>query len=164
MNMAISKVCFNGFLILVFSFMINPVSANEKHFLTVDELIENGYTQFTGLQLIDLLKRHKIEIRDIETDAVSISTHKGSETGNSRKLEALKSDRPLYFLDTRLLARAPPLDGEPEYKVVDDELIASDGVRSYHIKFYEKQGKVFGARDIDQGNVFFEIILDNLKE
>ncbi len=162
--MVISKIGFSGFLILVFTFLINNASANEKHFLTVDELVENGYTQFTGLQLIDLLKQHKIEIRDIETDSVSISTHKGSETGNSRQSEELKSDRPLYFLDARLLARAPSLEGEPDYKVIDDELIASDGVRTYHIKFYEKHGKIFGARDIDHGNVFFEIILDNLRE
>ena len=160
MGMGMSKISSSGFLILVFSFLINNVSANEKHFLTVDELIENGYTQLSGLQLIDLLKQHKIEIRDIETDAVSISTRTNPVTGNSRKAEELKSDRPLYFLDARLLARAPSLEGKPDYKVVEDELIATDGVRTYHIKFYEKQGKMFGARDIDNGNVFFEIILD----
>ncbi len=158
--MGMSKISFSGFFILVFSLLINNVSANEKHFLTVDELIENGYTQLNGLQLVDLLKQHKIEIRDIETDAVSISTRTNPVTGNSRKAEELKSDRPLYFLDARLLARAPSLEGKPEYKVVEDELVATDGVRTYHIKFYEKQGKIFGARDIDNGNVFFEIILD----
>ena len=162
MNMNISKFGFSGLLVLVCSFLINHVSASEKHFLTVNELIENGYTQLTSLQLIDLLKQYKIEIRDIETDAVSISTHNASGTGNSRKLEELKSDRPLYFLDTRLLARAPSLEGEPDYKVTEDELIATDGVRTYHIKFYEKRGKIFGARDIDHGDVFFEIILDKL--
>jgi len=157
--MANRKLCIVS-LLMVFSFLSNSVAADEKQFLTVDELIENGYTQLSGLQLTDLLKQHKIEIHDIETDAVSISTRTNPNNGNSRKSEELKNDRPLYFLDSRLLARAPSLEGKPDYKVVEDELIATDGVRTYHIKFYEKQGKIFGARDIDHGNVFFEIMLD----
>ena len=157
--MASRKLCIVS-LLMVFSFLSNSVAADEKQFLTVDELIENGYTQLSGLQLTDLLKQHKIEIHDIETDAVSISTRTNPNKGNSRKSEELKNDRPLYFLDSRLLARAPSLEGKPDYKVVEDELIATDGVRTYHIKFYEKQGKIFGARDIDHGNVFFEIMLD----
>ncbi len=148
-------------ILLVFSSLFVNVHADEKHFLTVDELIENGYTQLSGLQLIDLLKENKIEIRDIETDAVSLSTRAKTQAGNTanRKSEDVKSDRALYFLDARLLARAPSLEGDPDLKVAEDELIASDGVRTYHIKFYEKQGKMFGARDIDHGNVFFEIIV-----
>ncbi|RKZ70345.1 MAG: hypothetical protein DRQ44_00870 [Gammaproteobacteria bacterium] len=160
MNMVISKISFSVFLMLVLSLLINNVSADEKPFLTVDELIKNGYTRLSGLQLIDLLKQHKIVIRDIETDAVSISTRTNPDTGNSRKSQELKNDSALYFLDARLLARAPSLEGKPDYKVAGDELIATDGVRTYHITFYEKQGKMFGARDIDNGNVFFEIILD----
>ena len=157
--MKLDKYGFPGAILLVFSSLF--VNADEKHFLTVDELINNGYTQLTGLQLIDLLKENKIEIRDIETDAVSLSTLTKADAGNtaSRKSKEIKSDKPLYFLDTRLLARAPSLEGEPDYKVVEDKLIATDGVRTYHIKFYENQGKMYGARDIDHGNVFFEIIV-----
>ena len=58
-----------------------------------------------------------------------------------------------------LMARAPALQGKIERKVVGDELVSSDGVRTYHYSVYEKQGRMFAVRDIDNGNVFFEIKL-----
>ena len=135
----------------------NNIYASDKQFLTVEQLIANGYQQLDGSQLSRLLKEAKIEIRDIETQAVSIST-RSTAGSNTRASEAIKKDEPLYFLDTRLLARAPSLSGTPEYKVSGDKLIATDGVRTYHIRFYEREGKMYGARDIDNGNVFFEIV------
>ena len=148
--------------LLVSSCLVAATShADIKKFLTVDNLIENGYTQLTGLQLIELLNEHKVEVRDIETESVSLSTRIETETGNTanRTSKELKAGKSSYFLDTRLLARAPSLSGEPDYKVSEDEMIATDGLRTYHIKFYEKKGKTYGARDIDNGNVFFEIIV-----
>jgi len=155
----------NIIIFSVFSFVIlclfNNVHAAEKHFLTVDELLNNGYSQLTEAQLTYLLKESKIEVRDIETEAVSLSTRTNADASNTanRKSEDIKTDKPLYFLDARLIARAPPLEGEPDFKVKGSKLIATDGVRTYHIRFYEKQGKIFGARDIDHGNVFFQIIV-----
>ena len=148
--------------LLFLSYSAVCIGANdEKQFLTVDELLENGYTQLTGLQLIELLKQHKVVVRDIETEAVSLSTRVETEAGNTanRKSEDINSGNSLYFLDSKLLARAPSLEGEPDYTVVEDEMVATDGVRTYRIKFFEKQGKMYGARDIDNGNVFFEIIV-----
>jgi len=149
-------------LLLISVGLFNSVNAQDAHFLTVDELVENNYVQLTGLQLIELLKQHKIEVRDIATDAVSNSTRAKSDakSAESRKSEAVKSAKPGYFLDPRLLARAPPLEGEPEFKVSEDEIIATDGVRTYHYRFFEKQGKTYGARDIDNGDVFFDIIVN----
>ena len=149
-------------LLLVSSCLVVAVShADIKNFLTVDNLIENGYTQLTGLQLIELLNEHKVEVRDIETESVSLSTRIETEAGNTanRTSKELKAGKSSYFLDTRLLARAPSLSGEPDYKVSEDEMIATDGLRTYHIRFYEKKGKMYGARDIDNGSVFFEIIV-----
>jgi hypothetical protein len=80
-----------------------------------------------------------------------------SDNSNNRKLEQTKSHRAEYILDTDLLARAPSLSGQPDYKVVGDELIAEDGIRIYHIKLYRKNERIFIARDIDHGNVFYEI-------
>lgn len=154
-----SKSKFRAALLCVILFTFVNLYAAEKTFLTVDELIKNGYSQLTEPQLRDLLKQHKVEVRDIETDAVSISTRTETDAGNNRKSESVKSDKPLFFLDTRLLARAPALQGEPDYQVSGDKLIATDGVRTYQIRFYEKQGKMFGARDIDNNNVFFEIVI-----
>lgn len=150
-----------GAALLFLAMLPNSANAEEVDFLTVDELIESGYVQLTGLQLIELLKQHKIEVRDIATDAVSHSMRSETDVKSteSRKSEAVKSAKPGYFLDSRLLARAPPLEGEPEFKVSADEMIATDGVRTYHYRFFEKQGKLYGVRDIDHGNVFYQIIV-----
>ena len=159
--MKVEKLKNSVVILLALLFLPPAINADDKQFLTVDELVANGYAQLTGLQLIELLKEHKVEVRDIETEAVSLSTRIETKAGNTanRKSEDIKSGKSLYFLDTRLLARAPSLEGEPDYTVVDDEMVATDGVRTYHIRFYEKQDKVYGARDIDNGNVFFEIIV-----
>ena len=153
--------CIDRAVLLLLVMLLNSANAEEVNFLTVDELIESGYVQLTGLQLIELLKQHKIEVRDIATEAVSHSMRAETDTKSveSRKSEAVKGAKPGYFLDPRLIARAPPLEGEPEFKVSEDEMIASDGVRTYHYRFFEKQGKLYGVRDIDHGNVFYQIIV-----
>ena len=155
----ISRTLVSIFLLSAVTF--NCVNAEERPFLTVDDIVKDGYVQLTGLQLIELLKQHKVEVRDIETDAVSHSmrAETDAESAESRKSKTVKSAKPGYFLDPRLLARAPPLEGEPEFKVSEDVMIATDGVRTYRYRFFEKQDKMYGVRDIDHGNVFFEIVV-----
>ena len=146
-----------GPLLLALLFLYINAYAAEKRFLTVDALLNNGYTQLTGSQVSELLKEGSIEIQDIETEAVYLSKLDGTNNSNNRKLEQIKSHGTAYILDADLLARAPSLAGQPDYKVVGDELIAEDGVRTYHIKLYQKNDRIFIARDIDHGNVFYEI-------
>jgi hypothetical protein len=133
------------------------VSADDKPFLTVVTLLEDGYVQLTGSQLTALLQEHKIEIHDIETDAVYLSTSDKQADRTNVAFEQTKNQSAKKSLDTRLQARAPMLMDDPERKVVGDELISGDGLRTYHIRLYEKQGRIFGSRDIDHGDVFFEI-------
>ncbi len=144
-------------LLMVFSFLSNSVFADEKQFLTVEELTKNGYVQLTGSQLSTLMEKRVIKVVDIETDAVSISQQGKTETGMDRKFKDVKSDRSLYFLDSRLLARAPGLEGKIDRKIVGDELISTDDLRTYHYSVYEKQGKYFAVRDIDHGNVYYRV-------
>ncbi len=155
-----NKINLTNVFLVIALLIANSAIASDKKFLTVDELIKNGYSQLSGLQLGALLKERKVEVRDIETEAVSVSVSTGSSDETSTRVSTdIKEEKPLYFLDTRLLARAPSLEGKPKYTVSEDELVATDGLRTYRIKFYEKQGKMYGARDIDNGNVFFEIVV-----
>lgn len=131
--------------------------ADDAKFLTVDALLANGYTQLSGAQLNELLKTRSIEIHDIETEAVYFSEHDGSDNTNNRKLEQTRGHGAGYLLNAELLARAPSLAGQPDYRIAGNELIAEDGVRTYHIKLYRKNDRIFIARDIDHGNVFYEI-------
>ena len=103
------------------------------------------------------MEKRVIKVVDIETDAVSISQQEKTETGMDRKFKDVKSDKSLYFLDSRLLARAPGLEGKIDRKIVGDELISTDGLRTYHYSVYEKQGKFFAVRDIDHGNVYYRV-------
>jgi len=149
-----SKLTYYLVLLMLFSI---KVAADENPFLTVAELVKNGYAQLTGQQLYEIMNKNEIRIVDIETDAVTISEHEKSDSVMDRKFEETKSDKASYFLDSRLMARAPALQGTIKRKVVGDELVATDGVRTYNYSVYEKQGRMFAVRDIDNGNVFFEV-------
>ena len=131
--------------------------ADEKEFLTVDELIEHGYIQLSGQKILEIMSNNKIKVVDIETEAVSISKNDDAKAGMEREFKETKSDKASFFLDSRLIARAPPLEGRIERKVVGDVLVATDGVRTYNYTLYEKDGRMFAVRDIDAGNVFFEV-------
>jgi len=151
------KAGFKSVLWLAFLFIVNTVYADEKKFLTVDKLIENGYVKLTGEQIFEFMKKKVIEVTDIETDAISISRHSQSSPGMEREFDDEKAAKSLYFLDTRLLARAPPLEGKIDRRVVGDELVSTDGLRTYKFSVYEKQGRMFAVRDIDYGNVYYQV-------
>lgn len=142
--------------LLITIFSIN-VSAGEKVFLTVDELINNGYVLLSGQQILEIMQNRTIKVVDIETAAETVSEKSKSHDGMNRKFAETKSDKASTLLDPRLMARAPALEGRIERKVVGDELIATDGIRTYHYRLYKKLDKIFAVRDIDHGNVFFEV-------
>lgn len=147
-----------GVLLLLAVFSANSV-ADEKPFLNVDNLVDAGYTLLSGQQIMEIMADRTIRVVDIETDAVTVSEKDQSKSAMDRKFVETKSDKATTLLDPRLMARAPALEGRIERKVVGDELIASDGVRSYHYRLYKKHDKIFAVRDIDSGNVFFEIVI-----
>jgi len=137
------------------------IDNTKESFLTVETIIEDGYRKLTGLQIIELMDKHVIEVVDIEPEAVAVSQLKPdsskSESGMERKFEESKKDKTSAFLDARLLARAPPLDGKIERRVEGDALVATDGIRTYRYRVYEKQGHMYAVRDIDAGYVYFEV-------
>ena len=148
---------FNIFAVLFILIFSISSYADEKPFLTVDEIIGDGYKLLSGLQILDIMNNHTIKVVDIETGSVSISKNDSSNDAIDRKFVETKSDKSTAFLDARLMARAPALEGKIERKVVGDELVSTDGVRTYRFRLYRKQEKIFAVRDIDHGNVFFEV-------
>lgn len=143
-------------VLLITVFSVNS-NAGEKPFLTVDEIVADGYEMLSGLQILEIMNNHTIKVTDIETDAVSISKNDTNNDAIDREFVDKKKDKASAILDPRLMARAPPLDGVIERRVVGDELISTDGVRTYHFRLYKKQDKIYAVRDIDHGNVFFEV-------
>ena len=150
--------------VLVFSQQVyaeETTADDRQSFLTVDKIIEGGYRKLSGLQLIELMDKHVIEVVDIETEAVAVSKLESSggkpESGMDREFDETKKDKASAFLDTRLLARAPPLEGKIERRVEGDALVATDGIRTYRYSVYDKQGHMYAVRDIDAGYVYFEV-------
>lgn len=148
---------FNVYAVLLIAIYSINTYADEKYFLTVDELVDNGYILLSGKQLQEIMNTRKITVVDIETDAVSISRNNSADNAMDREFVESKSDKTSSLFDTRLMARAPALEGKIDRKVVGDELVVTDGVRTYHYKLYKKQERIFAVRDIDFGNVFFEV-------
>ena len=148
----------NKYLICVLSVVLSFGSyAGDKRFLTVDELIDNGYSLMPGEQMLELMRSKTIKVVDIETDAVLISKHDKSDVAMERKFVETKTEKSSSLFDVRLLARAPALDGKIEREVVGDELVSTNGVRTYRYRLYRKQERIFAVRDIDNGNVFLEV-------
>ena len=137
------------------------IDNTKKPFLTVEKIIEDGYSKLNGLQIIELMDKHVIEVVDIETNAVAVSQLEPDsgkpESGMERTFDETKKNKASAFLDTRLLARAPPLEGKIERRVEGDALVATDGVRTYRYSVYEKHGHMYAVRDIDAGYVYFEV-------
>ncbi len=152
------KKC-NIFVALLIAVFSNNAYTEEATFLTVDEIIADGYQLLSGLQILDIMNNYTIKVVDIETGAVSISKNDNLNDSIDRKFVDKKSEKASSILDPRLMARAPPLDGKIERRVVGDELISTDGVRTYHFRLYKKQEKIYAVRDIDYGNVFFEVMV-----
>ena len=148
-----------SFILVLLALLSVSTHAAEEEFLTVDELVRHGYVKLSGERITEIMNKHKIKVVDIETDAVSISKSEEAKAGMEREFKETQSDKASFFLDSRLIARAPPLDGKIERKVVGDALVATDGVRTYNYTLYEKDGRMFAVRDIDAGNVFFEVQL-----
>ena len=148
---------FKVFVVLLITvFSINS-NAGEKPFLTVDEIVADGYEMLSGLQILDIMNNHTIKVTDIETDAVIISKNDTNNDAIDREFVDKKKGKASTILDSRLMARAPPLDGEIKRRVVGDELISTNGLRTYRFRLYKKQERIFAVRDIDHGNVFFEV-------
>ncbi len=147
------KVC----LLLLAAVVSGQPVAAEKYFLTVDELVANGYSIMSGQQIREIMANRAIRVIDIETEAVSISENNKSSNVMDRKFVETKTDKTSLLLDPRLMARSPTLEGKIKRKVVGDELISTDGVRTYHYRLYKKQNRIFAVRDIDHGDVFFEV-------
>ena len=152
-HMNILNVC----RILLLSIFAVSANADERHFLTVDELVENNYVLLSGQQILEIMNQHSIKVVNIETEAVTVSMNDSNSANIDREFVEKKSGKASSFLDPRLMARAPRLEGKVERKVVGDELIATDGVRTYHYRLYKKQDKIYAVRDIDNGNVFLEV-------
>ncbi len=149
------KIC----TVLLLAVLSMSSVADEKPFLTVDELVDTGYTLLSGQQIMQIMAGRTIRVVDIETDAVTISEKGIASAAMDRKFVEKKSDKASSLLDPRLMARAPALEGKIERKVIGDELISTDGVRTYHYRLYKKHDKIFAVRDIDYGNVFFEVVV-----
>ena len=147
------------FILLLAVTFCSHALADEKRFLTLDELIANGYMLMSGQQIKDIMAHRAIRVVDIETEAVTVSAKSKSSDTMDRKFVEKKADRTSSMLDPQLMARAPALEGNIERKVVGDELISTDGLRTYHFRLYKKQDRIFAVRDIDHGNVFYEVEL-----
>ncbi len=143
-------------LLLIAIFSINT-HADNKEFLTVDKLVDSGYRQMTGEQIMAVMSSGTIKVVDIETDAVIISKHDKPDVAMERKFEEKKTDNAASLFNPKLMARAPKLDGKIEREVIGDELVSTNGIRTYHFRLYKKQEKIYAVRDVDHGNVFFEI-------
>jgi len=56
-------------------------------------------------------------------------------------------------------SRAPLLAGSGKLQIKGDEIVNSDGIRSFSSRLYKKDNVIMGVRDIDNGRVYLKIII-----
>jgi len=151
------KLLYRYLLIVSLACVHLPAYASSDGYLTVDKLIEQGYVLLEGEQLMQLFQMRKLAVSDIETGEVFILEGDRQQTGKNDKVEKVTSARPEKMFDPELTAR-PPMLRNARYQIRNDMIVATDGVRSYHLRFYMKGDTLYGARDVDAGNVYFKVV------
>ena len=151
------KVLYRYLLILSLACLQLPAYADSGESLTVDKLIAQGYVLVQGEQLMQLFQMRKLAVSDIETGEVFILEGDRQKTGKNDKVEKVASARPEKMFDPELTAR-PPMLRDARYQIRNDMIIASDGIRSYHLRFYIKGDTLYGARDVDAGKVYLKVV------
>lgn len=137
----------------------DEITASDSILNTVSDLVNDGYQKLTGYQISSLMKHFEIRVVDRVTRAEMVSKKAEAVQGIQRKFHESKPENAHASLDASVLSRAPQLDGKIERKVVSDSLVVTNGVRTYHYNVYKKGNRFYAARDIDNGNVYFRLIL-----
>mgnify|MGYP001829202206 CR=1 FL=1 len=151
------KVLYRYLFILSLACVQLPAYADSGESLTVDKLIAQGYVLVQGEQLMQVFQMRKLAVSDIETGEVFILEGDRQKTGKNDRVEKVTSASPEKMFDPELTAR-PPMLRNARYQIRNDMIIATDGVRSYRLRFYMKGDTLYGARDVDAGNVYFKVV------
>lgn len=151
------KVLYRYLFILSLACVQLPAYAGSGESLTVDKLIAQGYVLVQGEQLMQVFQMRKLAVSDIETGEVFILEGDRQKTGKNDRVEKVTSASPEKMFDPELTAR-PPMLRNARYQIRNDMIIATDGVRSYRLRFYMKGDTLYGARDVDAGNVYFKVV------
>jgi len=142
-------------LIITLLLFVQPAIAGKSEKpLTVEDILADGYKQMTGEQIRAELKQKKLVVLDLNTGAIYEST---TLAGSEREQKKTKEEGLQYLTNPELHGQAPILIGNATYAIEGDNVKSTDGVRSFIISLYRKENRILGARDIDHGNVNFEL-------
>lgn len=132
--------------------------ASSADFETVSDLVANGFERVNNDKLLELIKTRHFEVRDIATGESYTVTRSTEQMGKNEAVTKTRSAKPGAALNPEVLARAPNLLATGNYSVDGDYIVVSDGTRSYKVAVYRKGEAMFGARDIDNGRVYFQLV------
>ena len=146
----------NKILSGLFAFLISTqlLAIENKSNLTVTRLLSDGFIKMTGEDIHQQLVGHSLIILDLQA---------GSEyeakflPGDKVKLKKIKEDKPETLTDPVYQGRASILTGIAIFTIKDNTVISTDGVRHYSSTLYQKGNTIFGARDIDNNKINFQI-------
>ena len=122
--------------------------------LTTNILLSDGYKKMSGEKISKKLVGPTLLILDLL--AGSEYEVKLSSSGKS-KLKKIKEDKPGSLTSADYHSRATVLTGQVSFSIAGDNIVTTDGIRSYSSTLYQKDSVILGVRDIDNGFVNFQI-------
>lgn len=142
------------FALMMFVIATPVLAIDNKTSLTASKLLSDGYKKMTSAEIEQQLLGKTLIVLDLQ--AGSQYQAKFLKHGQ-RQLEKIKEAHPKSLTDSEYHGRAPALTGAATFSLRDGKIISSDGIRTYISILYQKNNNILGVRDIDNGQVTFQI-------
>lgn len=133
---------------------VAALSVPEQERLMVQAILGDGFAQMSGDDIKALIGRELV-LRDLtsgqEYDGMLLE-------GGTRVLSA-RAGSPAQAGQAVFHGGAPVMMGEAGYEIRDDSIVSSDGLRTITSTLYRKGDQILAARDVDNGQINYEVIV-----
>ncbi len=143
--------------IMVYIFISAASAYENKPELTVDKILQTGYVKMTGEEINKLIIGKKLIVKDLLGKSENKIILSGGRIVSEK---IIKESHPGTLTDPEFQSRAALLPATATFTVATDSIIGSDKIRTYILSLYKKGRDILVARDIDHGEIYFQIEIE----
>lgn len=141
--------------ILCCLFFMSPLIAVENQpAMTVNDLLNDGYSKMTTSQVRQQLLGKTLTVLDLQAGSQYETTLLKQ---GERVLKKTKAEHPSSLTDADYHSRAALLTGKASFSFKNNKILSTDGVRTYTILLYQKGTSIYGTRNVDSDRIYFQI-------
>jgi hypothetical protein len=146
-------------IISILSLVINVTFAGNNESLTLDYLIKNNYQLMSAAEINKIISGKKVILKDLLSKAVY--ELKIDKSGMTEK-KTISEKSPDSITSVEYSSRADLLSGDVKLSVKGNNIVITDGIRTYISNLYKKEDNIYVVRDVDNSKVSFKIIIKSL--